>query len=398
LLRNEFNKAMENIRISPIVSISEQARDLAPSFRKETGKELVLFQRGEVSGSTPQYIKNAAIKALADEKTKYPKSGGEPILKEAILRKMESNGISGLTTGNIVCTYGGQEALQLAFKLFEGERGASFSPCWSCILENQAPYANVPMELIPLNDNFSIDFGKVAEVLDKVSFFYLNTPQNPSGTVISEEDIRTIVEMCYEKDVFVISDEAYEDIVFDGEHFSALATGRENVIAAYTFSKSFAMTGWRLGYLVSRHSSIPRLVTGADYSQTAGVTTFMQYAGAEALNNVEEKEKFINSSLEEYKARRDVLYDGLIDLGLDVQKPESTFYMFPSFSKFIPKDLDGKKRKEYIFKAFMKEGVATVPGHCFGKGFDDNVRISFSTTPIPVILDGVERIGRALGL
>ncbi len=259
MLRNKFGKAMEDIRISPIVSISELARDLAPKFRAKTGKELVLFQRGEMSDPTPQYIKDAAKKALDDEKTKYPKSGGEPALKGAILRKLVNfNGATGLTTDNIVCTYGGQEALQLAFKLFEGERGASFSPCWSCILENQAPYARTPLELLPLNKDFSIDFAALESVIDRISFFYLNTPQNPTGKVMSEKDIRQVAEMCHKKNVFLISDEAYEKIVFDGKkHFSATSIGLENIISAFTFSKSYAMTGWRLGYLVSRHPRIP---------------------------------------------------------------------------------------------------------------------------------------------
>jgi len=123
----------------------------------------------------------------------------------------------------------------------------------------------------------------------------------------------------------------------------------------------------------------------------------MQYAGAEALNNTEEETKHVSHMVEEFRKRRDVLYNGLKSIdGLEVEEPEGAFYVFPSFSNLIPNSVQGKDRQEYVFNALMDEGVVTVPGHCFGKGFDDNVRISFSTTPIPIIQDGVERIRKAV--
>ncbi len=393
-----FHSDMTSIRLSPIVAISEQVRQRAPEFHKDTGKEFILFQRGELDVSTPRYIVEAAKQALDQGHTKYPKSGGEAPLKDAILRKLAAyNKVKDLGPANVVCTYGGQEALELSFRLFTGMRGAGFAPCWSCVLENFAPHANIDFIEVPLKADFSIDFAELEKVVKQVSFFYFNTPQNPTGKLFSEEETRAVVELCKKHGVFVISDEAYERILFDGRtHVSPLAVGTDNVIACYTFSKTYAMTGWRLGYLATRHPDIPKIITLGDYTQTAGVVTFLQYAGAEALNNEGEGEKFIRAMTEEYSRRREALYQGLKAIpGIDLHKPEGAFYLFPSFTRRIPRSLTGEARNLFIWQRLMDKGVATVYGSCFGKHFGDSLRFSFSTTNLAKITEGVERIREA---
>lgn len=395
-----FSSTLECVRMSPIVTISEMVRERAPAFAERTGKDFVYFQRGEIDFATPDYISKAAKQAIDSGKTKYPKSGGEPAFKDAILRKLQDcNNIYGLSRENVVCTYGGQEALQLVFKLFEGEKGAGFAPCWSCVLENFVPYSKIDFTEVPLRDDFSVDFEQLEKVLKKVRFFYFNTPHNPTGKVFSEAETREIAERCHKNDVYLISDEAYENIVYDGKkHFSAVSMNLENIISTFTFSKSYAMTGWRLGYLVARNKRIVELVRLGDYSQTAGVVTFLQYAGKEALDNRLEGEKVIKDMVAEFQRRRNVLYEGLSKIdGLKVEKPEGAFYMFPNFTELMPEGLQGKEREMYIFDLLMKHGVATVYGSCFGKHFGDNVRISFSTTSIPMIEEGLGRFRNALG-
>ncbi|MBI4440855.1 aminotransferase class I/II-fold pyridoxal phosphate-dependent enzyme [Candidatus Woesearchaeota archaeon] len=385
-----FSRSMENVGMSPIVSISELVKTKANEFRMRTGKDFILFQRGEVDFPTPQYIKDAARKALDDNRTKYPLSGGEVPFKEAILRKLHDiNGANGLSLSDIVVTYAGQEALQLSFNLFRGERGAGFSPCWSCALENFAPYTEVDFTEVPLREDFSIDWKTLEPVLKSgIRFFYYNSPHNPTGKVFKEEETRKIADLCYRNGVYLLADEAYERIVYEGKHFSASAIDLENIISCFTLSKTYAMTGWRLGYLVTRHPRISQLVKLGNYSQTAGVATFLQYAGKEALDNREEEAKAVTAMVTEFKARRDVLYDGLRASGIDVQKPEGAFYMFPNFGRHIPK---GVEHDKYIFNLLMEHGIATVYGSCFGKGFGDNIRLSFSTTPVPVIQDAIGR-------
>jgi aspartate aminotransferase len=241
----QFHPDISNIRLSPIVAISEQVRQRAPEFQTRTGKRFILFQRGELDFPTPKYIVDAAKRALDAGQTKYPKSGGEDPLKDAIVAKLQAyNGVEGLTRENIVCTYGGQEALELSFKLFHGSKGAGFAPCWSCVLENFVPYAGIDFVEIPLTGDFRVDYGAVERVVREVKFFYLNTPQNPTGKLFTREEVSTIVEICRRHGVVVISDEAYERIVYDGRtHFSPLSLEADNVIGCYTLSKTYAMTG-----------------------------------------------------------------------------------------------------------------------------------------------------------
>lgn len=392
---HKFSENLLNVRMSPIVSISEEVRKLAPEFKAKTGKDFVLFQRGEIDFNTPQYIVEAAKKALDKGLTKYPKSGGEDLYKEAIINKLNYfNNASGFDKENIVCTYGGQEALELSFKLFEGKKGVGFAPCWSCVLENFVPYCGTDFHQVPLGEDFSIDYDRLDKALEGASFFYLNTPQNPTGKLFTKEEVTAIVELCAKHNAFLISDEAYEAVLFDGEkHFSPTSLEYENIISTFTLSKTFSMTGWRLGYLVTRNKEIPKLLKLGNYTQTAGVTTFLQYAAAEALNNREESQKAINTMVTEYEKRRNVFYGGLASIdGLRVTKPKGGFYFFPDFSNFIPKNITGEERRLYIYKLLLNEGVASVYGSCFGNYFDDYIRFSFSTTPVESIKEGLERI------
>jgi aspartate aminotransferase len=397
---HQFNPTLEGLKLSPIVITSELAKQKAAWFQQTTGKEFVHFHRGEVDFPTPDYIKQAAREALDEDRTKYPKSGGEDDLKDAIVQKLrDTNGVSGLTRENLLCTYGAQEALQLSFKLFEGGRGAGFSPCWSCILENLIPYEGIDFTLVPLGTDFSVDWAQLEEVLTRVQFFYLNNPQNPTGKVFSEDEVRAIAELCRKHDVWLISDETYEQIVYDGlEHFSAASLDQEEIISVFSFSKSYSMTGWRLGYLVTRQVRIPSILRLADYSQTAGVVPFIQYAGKEALTNRAESDRAISAMVDEFRRRRDVLYQGLSAIdGIQVEKPGGAFYMFPNFTELIPAELLGPERELYVVNKLMEHGVAVVHGSCFGIGFKDNIRISFSTTPVSAVEAGVRRIRQAFG-
>ncbi len=395
---HQFNPMLEGLKLSPIVITSELARQKAAWFHQTTGKDFVHFHRGEVDFPTPDYIKQAARRALEENRTKYPKSGGEDDLKDAIVQKLhDMNKVDGLGRENVLCTYGAQEALQLAFKLFAGTRGAGFSPCWSCILENLTPYESIDFTLVPLAKDFGVDWAQLEKALRAVQFFYLNNPHNPTGKVFSENEVRSIAELCHKYDVWLISDETYEQIVYDGlEHFSAASLDQEKIIAIFSFSKSYSMTGWRLGYLVTRQERIPSILRLADYSQTAGVVPFIQYAGKEALANRAESDRAIGAMVGEFQRRRDVLYQGLnaID-GIRVEKPGGAFYMFPNFTELIPADLAGPERELYVVNRLMEHGVAVVHGSCFGIGFEDNIRISFSTTPVSAVEAGVRRIEQA---
>jgi aspartate aminotransferase len=391
-----FNQAMESIRLSPIVAISEEVNKKA----SETGKDFILFQRGEVGFSTPKYIIDAMFDALNQGLTKYPVSGGHIKLKKAIIQKLDSfNHVHNLEPDNIVVTHGGQEALQLVFKLFEGKKAVGFAPVWSCILENFIPYARTDFKQIPLAEDFSIDYNLLEEEIKDAAFLYLNTPHNPTGKIFSREEIEKVVRICSKYGTYILSDEAYERITFDGKtHFSPMQLDYENIISAYTFSKTYAMTGWRLGYLVSRNKKLANLIKLGDYTQTAGVPTYTQFAGAEAILNTEKEKESFDSFMNEFILRRTALYEGLKSIeGIKLPiKPEGAFYIFPDFSEFVPKNVDKEESKFYIFNKLIDAGVATVYGSCFGKYFLNNLRFSYSTTDLKQIEVGIERIKKAL--
>lgn len=387
---------MEKISLSPIVAISEEVNKKA----SETGKDFILFQRGEIGFSTPKYIVDAMFNALNQGLTKYPISGGHSKLKNAIIQKLSDfNNVKGLGPENIVVTHGGQEGLQLAFKLFEGKKAVGFAPVWSCVLENMVPYSRTDFKQIPLAEDFSIDFNSLEEEIKDAAFLYLNTPHNPTGKIFSREEIENIVEICRKYGTYIISDEAYERITFDGKkHFSPMQLDYENIIAIYTFSKTYAMTGWRLGYLVTRNKKITNLIKLGDYTQTAGVPTFTQFAGAEAITNSDKEKESVDSFMNEFSVRRDALYKGLKEIdGVKLpNKPEGAFYIFPDFSEFVPKNLSSDESRLYVFHKLMDAGVATVYGSCFGDYFQNNLRFSYSTTDVNQIKTGIERIKKAL--
>lgn len=390
--RRKFSKSLEDIRMSPIVSISEEARIRAQDYERDGGT-FIRFQRGEIDFPTPDYISAAVKEGIDKGLTKYPKSGGENFFKQAVIERLaRDHRVEDIGPDNVVATYGGQEGLELSFKLFE--RGAGFSPTWSCALENFVPHAGVDFEEVPLNPDFSVDYDKLERAIAGRDFFYLNNPQNPTGKVFREEELVRIVDICTAAGAFIIADEAYEKIVYDDRaHYSLAKVKKDNIIAVFTLSKTYSMTGWRLGYVVTRNEHVARLLRLGNYTQTAGVTTFLQYAGAEALSNAEAGDRAVSAMLAEFQKRRDALYDGLKGLpGIALDKPEGAFYMFPNFSAVIPPGLKGHQRERYVYELLMKNGIATVYGSCFGKHFADNVRLSFSATPVPVVETAVERL------
>ena len=408
----KINPAFVNIGLSPIVEISERARLLAPEFEK-SGKHFIYFQRGEVGFDTPDYVKKAISEAIHDKKlTKYPKSGGEPWFKDAILKYLSELGISNLNRENILCTYGGQEGLQLAFSSFVscdnegrivgGPRVLGFDPIWSCMLENILPYSGSSIDLVPFIEqrgNLDVDFETLERRLSEADILYLNNPHNPTGKVFSAEELREINRLCVENGVTIISDEAYRDIVFDGNrHVSMLEFPGDHIISVFTFSKAFAATGLRVGYTVTRNKDHIPLLTRAEYTQTAGVVTSNQHGFKVAVENVEERDKWINYMVAQLQGRRDVLYEEIKRIfNKPVYRPQGAFYFFLDLNPFIGDNIPMEDRDEFILEKFLEKGIAVIHGSAFSKErYKGYVRISYSTIDEGMILEGIGRMEEVL--
>ncbi|MBI4350263.1 MAG: pyridoxal phosphate-dependent aminotransferase [Elusimicrobia bacterium] len=390
-ITEKFHPSFTKLGLSSIVAISEQVRDLEAA----TGRKIIPFQRGDLNLEAPEYVKDAAKKAIDANRTRYPRSGGEPGFKEAVVKYHKESGVE-LVPENIVCLHGGQEGLQLSFSLFRGKRVLGFSPYWPCLTGNIFPYSENAFETVPLeekNGKLSFDPAELKRKLKDADLLYVNTPHNPTGKVFDRAELRLIDEAARKAGVVIVSDEPYDKIVYDGrEHISMLEFGNENTIVVFSASKSYAVTGFRAGYAVSRNTEIAALLTRANYSQTAGVATPIQDACAAALNDRARREEWVAFLKDTMQRRRDALYTGLAEVFPGLVKPQGAFYYFLDMRGIIPPAV--KNRDEYLLNLFLDSDVAIVPGASFGKeGF---IRVSFSGTGLEETAEGARRIVRAV--
>lgn len=389
-----FNPAFTNIQISNIVRVNKRAKELAPIFEKETGTPFIPFQRGDLNIDTPEFLKTPIKNAINIGRTNYPTPGAELTLKKAILEELEREGISGLDYENILCTHGGQEGLQLSCNLFNGAKAATFGPCWSCMIETVFPYTNIDFSVIPLEENqgqITFNENRLEKILPFIDLFYLNTPQNPSGKVFSREEMERLNYLFKKYDVFVLSDEPYKHIIFDGKkHVSMLEMNNENTIVVNSFSKSYAFTGGRIGYITSKNKEIISLLTKGQYAQTAGVATFIQDGIEKALQNREGWQRWIRDFVPELQERRDTIFDSLKDTFHNLYKPEGGFYFFLDFNPFMSRI---QYKDDFLSEFFLeKKGLALVPGKTFGPQYEGYARISFAETPKDISQEGARRI------
>lgn len=384
-----------NIGLSKIVQVSERARILAPDFEKKSGRPFIYFQRGEVGYPLAPFILDGLREAIEKGWTKYPKSGGEAFFKDAVVGDLNARGIDGIKPDHILATAGGQEGLQLLFSYFRGRACAGFTPCWSCMFDNIFPYTETNFIPIPLRPEagWAIDFAAVEKVLPRVDTFYFNSPHNPTGRVFPRTDIERLCALCQKYGVLLICDEAYKDLAYTGEHFSPIMDPRwENVAVVNTFSKAFAATGFRIGYTVSRRADLIESLTKAEYSQTAGMPTPIQFAFSKALSNPGSA-TWLKTYRDEMRIRAAALADNL-DPRLNAHAPQGAFYCFIDLAPGRRGDVGAIETA--MCDRLMNSGIAVVPGSAFGKDFTGYARLSFSTLAAPVIAEGAKRFNKVV--
>ena len=371
-------RRLEEVGFSDIVQIRNKVMELRTS-----GQVVHAFHGGEPFFDTPEPIKYAMMKALVENRTRYaPSSGIEP-LREAIAKKLRAKNHIDAKAENVIITAGGAHAIYTAFQtiLNPGDDILLFSPYWTPI-RDMVTGAEARAMLVP---TVSARYNGLTKTLEQFSTphtraIYYNTPQNPAGTVFTRAEAEEVAAFAKKHDLVVIADEAYEDLVYEGEHVSiaSLPGMADRTITTYTFSKSYAMTGWRIGYAVAKEPFMTGLRKLVLYSVN-GVSTPAQWAALEALSL---PQSTLDARREEYRTRRDLLVQGLNEAGLPCEVPEGAFYAFANVSSI---NKDSRKAAALLLE---KAHVATIPGVVFGAQGEGYVRFGYAM-PLDAIESGL---------
>jgi aspartate aminotransferase len=376
---------LDEIGFSDIVNIRNRIMKL-----REQGATVYQFEGGEPYMNTPDFIKQAMKSALDENKTRYAPSSGIPELRAAIADKLRTKNNIATQANDIMIMNGGMQGLFGAFQsvVNPGEEVLLFSPYWTPIKDLIA-HCQGRTVLVPTAKARAEGFEKTLArySTEHTRAIYYNTPQNPTGVVFTRDDALAVARFAQERDLIVIADEAYEDLVYDGKHFSiaSLEGMFERTISVFTLSKSYAMTGWRLGYTVTSEPWMTGLRKTTLYSSN-GVSTPTQWAALAAFTT---ESDMLETNRLAYQQRRDLLLAGLNELGLTCEKPAGAFYAFPDVS---PVSRDSREAAEILLD---RAQVATVPGVVFGADGESHLRFSFSTS-LETIEAGLDSLRRNL--
>jgi len=376
-----ISRRVEAVQPSATLRISEAAKKLA-----REGKSVVNMGVGEPDFPTPKHIVDAAIEALYDGKTLYTPGKGVPELVEVIIEKEKKNGIEA-SPENVISTPGAKYAIFEAIlaTINPGDEVILLDPSWvsyePCVQMAEGKIVWVPH----VND---FQDAPIEEYLTgKTRMIIINSPSNPLGVVYPRKFLEKIRDIAVDKDLLVMSDEIYEKIIFEGEgeHYSigSFDGMEDRTITINGFSKSYAMTGWRLGYAIAPDW----IIKGMSRIQSHSVshpTSFVQYAGVAAYNGSQE---CVREMVAEFQARRDLLKKGLEEFGTEYAPPKGAFYMF------INVGTDGM---EFSEKFLREKYVATTPGNAFGQNFSSWVRLSYATSR-EKLQEFLERYGEFVG-
>lgn len=364
---------MKRVPFTGIRRVLEKANKL-----EAEGRKIVHFEVGQPDFDTPANIKEAAKKALDQGVTAYSSNYGDIRLRRAIAEKLERmNHLKVDPTKEIMVTCGGEEAVAAAlFALLEkGDEvliaDPSYIPYSSLTKIAEAEPVYVPLDE---KNGYCFDLEKLeAAITNKTKLLILCTPGNPTGTMMDEESLRKLAEICCRYDILVLADEAYEQVLYDGNKHISIASlpGMwERTITVQSFSKTYSMCGWRIGYLVAP-AELMRIVVRAHQTVAMNACSFGQLGALEALTGPQDS---LYAMLAEFDRRRLLLYNGLKELGIPCSRPQAAFYLFPDIGEF---GMDSFTFAELLLD---KYGVATVPGVEFGKNGENHLRISYATS------------------
>ncbi|AFK22790.1 pyridoxal phosphate-dependent aminotransferase [Pyrococcus sp. ST04] len=363
-------------------------------------KDVISLGIGEPDFDTPEHIKEFAKEALDKGLTHYGPNIGLLELREAIAEKLKKqNGIEADPKTEIMVLVGANQAflMSLATFLKDGEEVLIPSPMFVSYAPAVILAGGKPIEVPTYEENeFRLSVDDLEKyVTEKTRALIINSPNNPTGAVLTKKDLEEIADFAVEHDLIVISDEVYEHFIYDdAKHYSIASLDGmfERTITVNGFSKTFAMTGWRLGFVAAPSWVIEKMVRFQMYNATCPVT-FIQYAAAKALRD-ERSWKAVEEMRKEYDRRRKLVWRRLNEMGLPTVKPKGAFYIFPRIRD------TGLTSKEFSELMLKEARVAVVPGSAFGKAGEGYVRISYATAyeKLEEAMDRMERVLKEKGL
>lgn len=387
-MKNVLSTWAKNISPSPTLAVDAKAKKL-----KSEGKDVCGFGAGEPDFDTPEFIKEACIKAIEAGKTKYLPSAGLPALREALAAHYaKRRGIS-YNASNFIVSPGGKFSCYLAIMsvISPGDEVIIPAPYWVSYPEMVKLAGGTPV-YVKATD--AADFKVTVQQLEsvctpKTKLLILTSPSNPTGTVYSAQELKEIMDFAIARDILVMSDEIYSTLVYDGVEAISPASlseeAKEHTIVVSGFSKAFSMTGWRLGTLCAP-DAIAKAVANLQSQTSSNATSFAQYGALAAMENEALADAAVAEMKKSFDRRRLMLLEGLnaID-GVFCRRAQGAFYLFPNISSF------GMASVDFCAKLLEEKLVAVVPGSAFGS--DENVRFSYAVSD-ETIQKGIERMAQ----
>ncbi len=379
-----FSKRIEKLSPSLTIAISQKAREL-----KAEGKDILAFSAGEPDFDTPEIIKQEAIKALKEGFTKYTSVAGIPEVLEAIKTKLKNDNNLEYSTDEIIVSNGAKQSLYNIFACLieEGDEVIIPAPFWVTYPELIKYHDGVP---VSISTDESTGFKITPEMLkstitDKTKMLILTSPSNPTGAVYSKEELSALAEVLKGTNIWVVSDEMYEKLIYEGE-FCATASINEDMlnrtITVNGLSKSHAMTGWRFGYLASKNKDLIKAMIKLQSQMTSNINSITQKAAVAALLGKADSD--VEMMRKEFEKRRNFVYEAFNNIDkLSAAKPQGAFYIYVNHKKVMQDSMS------FAMKLLEEKGVAVVPGKGFGS--EGYFRFSFATD-LETIKEGIKRI------
>ena len=394
-MSKNLSNRINNLPVSATLAMAAKAREL-----KENGVDIIGLSLGEPDFNTPDFIKEAAIEAINDNYNSYTPVDGYGDLKKSICNKFKRDNQLDYKPDQIVVSTGAKQSIANAVQVLvnPGEDVLLVAPYWVSYSAIVTLAEGNPIEI---RSDISTDFKITPKQLensitDKTKLIIINSPNNPSGSVYSQEEYLALAKVIESyPGIYILSDEIYEHINYGVPHFSfaKIPSMYDRTITVNGLAKAFAMTGWRIGY-IGAPSWIAKACTKMQGQITSGTNCIAQRAAIAALDASVEKIQYM---VDEFRSRRTLIIDLLREIdGFSLNKPKGAFYVFPDISYFFGKTLKGKKiNNASDFAIYLLENahVATVTGDAFGA--PNNIRISYAASKENII-KAIERIKRAV--